>query len=181
MGCTVCGVPLRVDADNIGYKLWYGIPSCQKRELRHRLSLQKKDTRHRANISLTEISTVDVHTLPSGLFRHIIHLHRYPERGLCATFWTGEHDQKATYHPRYMLARHFPDLLKHRIIVLDASRDYRRTFCILQQQTTILIDHLRESTGNRGWRDPFSVCHGGTSHNENSCPRLKRKRPKSMK
>ena len=162
----MCGV--RIDAAEEGYKFWYGIPTCQRRDWRYRLSLQKQGTRHRANIALTEISTVHVHALPNGLFRHIIHLDRYPERGLGATFWTGEGEQKADYYPRYMLARHFPDLLKHRLIVLDASRDYKRTFLILQQQATILVDHLRESTGNHEWRDPFSICHGGTSYNENS-------------
>jgi len=163
-----CGVPLRIDAEDEGYKLWFGIPTCVKREWRYRLSLQKRGTRHGANIALSEISTVHVHQLPNGLFHHTIYLDKYPERGLSATFWTGEGDKKAIFYPRYMLARHFPDLLQHRLIVLDASRDYRRTFLILQQQATILIDHLRQSTGNREWRDPFSICHGRTSYNENS-------------
>ena len=156
------GAPLRLDSDDEGYKMWYGIPSCVKTEWRYRLALVKKGTTQRAMISTTEISSVHVHPLSNGLIRHIIHLNRYPERGLAATFWKGE--PRAKYYPRYELAREFPELLKQRVIVMDARKDFTTTFFILQSEANRLVNHLINSTGNPDWRDSFSVCYGGSSH-----------------
>src|SRR5271169_4816028 len=73
-------------------------------------------------------------------------------------------EKRARFYPHYMLAREFPELLKHRRIIINSKKDFSHHFFILQYQADILVNHLTQSTELDIWRDSFDICYIDEGH-----------------